>query len=169
MGVLFLTLQCKQQEKRYTFKRVELNSGVKELLDKYIEYSNLPEGINEISLHKRISKDKDIYTINSGKLTNVIINNASKEDSYGYFYKDYYGFISSELNQFFNQDGLLKIPQLDVKMIYENEDKLEVPYSTYDIISSWEFEIVDGKVSNFTYQFCVLTENQIKEIESINF
>jgi len=165
VGLLFLFLQCKQEEKDYSFKKAKLNSSAIELIKKYIKYSNLPKGINEILIYKYISNSTDIWVINASKLTNAGIDDSTNKKDYVCFFDGFYVFINPELkDQMFIEDGIIKIPESKIEIIDDND----VPY-TYDIISSWEFEIYYNKLINFKCQFCTLTENQIKDIESIIF
>lgn len=165
VGLLFLTLQCKEQEKSYTFKRAKLNSGTKELLNKFMEYCNMSKKENKISIHEYSNNEKSYYIVNSGELTNFVIDYATSQKDYAYFYNGFYVFITPDLEgQLFSKDGILEIPQNKVKMI---DGETHIPL-TEDVIS-WEFEIINGKLSNFSYLFCTLTEAQIQEIESIKF
>lgn len=169
IGLMLLTTQCKQEEKNYSFKKAGLNSGAKELLDKYIKYSNLPKAINEISIYNYVSKDnKYVYVMNASRLLSLAVDNHIKEKNYCAYYKGFHVFIIPILkDQLFSENGIVKIPENKIETVNEDADDY-IPYSD-DIISSWEFEIKNSRLGNLAYQFCVLTEEQIQEIELITF
>lgn len=161
---LFLGLQCKSKIDQFSFKKSELNSGTKQLVDKYLEYSNIPKSKNEISIQRYSNNNQNIYVLTSGSLTNNSISLYKKEEYYLGYYKGYNVFIVPELkNQLFVEGGFLNINNNDVK----NVDEKTIPLT--EDISSWEFRIIEGKIADLKYQFCTLTKSQVSEIESIIF
>ena len=165
-GILMLTVQCKKEEEVYSFKEGELSLGGIELIDSYLKYSDLPKALNVISMHSQDYENRTIYSIDAARLLNTSVSSYQKENFSAINYKGFIVFISPELKgKVYNEKGILEIEKSRVEVIDEEN---HIPYPD-DIISSWEFEIMNGIVSNFAYQFCDLTKSQIKEIESIKF
>lgn len=161
--LMFTFLHCVKEKESYSIGKAELNDGLKELLDKYIKYSNLSKEVKVIS----VFKNENEFIITGFELSDLTINTLNISNGFASLYKGYYIFVETPTHLFGKSVGVMKIPKFKVKVFSENG--LDFSNSTLDIISMWEFQIINKKIDKFNYQFCVLNSKQIKEIKSIKF
>jgi len=162
--ILFAFLICSgcTTNDEYIFDHAFINSGAKKFIDYYIDYSDLPESMNEISIYNRISNSDTIYYISSGRLSNFSVKSARKDSDYSTKYRNYQIFISKDLkNIFFREKGNIILEK--ELIIFYDEDFIPL---TEDI-SIWEFQVINHKIANFKFKFCKLSQKEVNEIEEI--
>lgn len=165
-SIVLTIISCnKKKEGLLIVKKAKLTNGSKKLLDIFLKTNNLNPNTDEIEFY--IPYQSDFLILEAREKYDFIGDFGKREDFYMLNYKGFRITFNMNLNEaLFRYKGeWFKEKILLSKIIYD----IDGPPPINSKFPLWELTIKNNEIIQFNYQFCTLTESQIKEIESIKF